>query len=370
MCLLLPVSLCSRPLNQGNMGHVLIDVFRNTLMITSFVVIIMLCIELLNVFTRGSWYKWIHRYKSLQVIIATFLGLIPGCFGGFAAVSLWTHGAISFGALVAALVAGMGDEAFVMLVRMPEKMVLLMSILFVIALTTGFVIDKLSINVKLSDHLKDHLHVHEHETVSLSESFRGWRSNFQPISFTRVLLLTGIGLFLVAFLTGSFDHEQHDALILPTSEPWFNSIFLILSLFVLVTFIIVNDHFLEDHLWKHIIKQHVPRIALWTFMALLLIHFVTESIDVQQWVHDNSFWILILAILIGLIPESGPHLVFITLFLSGSIPFSILLANTIVQDGHGSLPLFAESKRGFIYAKLIKAGVALVVGSVCYLCGI
>ncbi|OPZ96436.1 MAG: hypothetical protein BWY72_01654 [Bacteroidetes bacterium ADurb.Bin416] len=142
-----------------------------------------------------------------------------------------------------------------------------------------------------------------------------------------------------------------------------------MGLFVLITFFIVNDHFLEEHLWRHIIKQHVPKIALWTFGALLLIHVVMHSVDMQAWVRENAFWMLILAVLIGLIPESGPHLVFITLFLSGGIPFSILLANSITQDGHASLPLLAESKRGFIATKGINLLVGLLVGGVGLLLG-
>jgi len=49
------------------------------------------------------------------------------------------------------------------------------------------------------------------------------------------------------------------------------------------------------------------------------------------------------------------------MFFAGQIPFSILLANSIVQDGHGALPLLAESKKSFIYMKLINMIVGLIV---------
>jgi hypothetical protein len=61
--------------------------------------------------------------------------------------------------------------------------------------------------------------------------------------------------------------------------------------------------------------------------------------------------------------------VFITLFASGHIPFSILLTNSIVQDGHTALPLLAESKRGFLWAKLINVAVGLAIGFAVYVCG-
>ena len=71
---------------------------------------------------------------------------------------------------------------------------------------------------------------------------------------------------------------------------------------------------------------------------------------------------MLMAILIGLIPESGPHLIFITLYASGLIPFSVLLASSISQDGHASLPLLAESKKSFLYAKIVNCAVAAIVG--------
>ncbi len=69
------------------------------------------------------------------------------------------------------------------------------------------------------------------------------------------------------------------------------------------------------------------------------------------------------AVLVGLIPASGPHLVFVSLFASGTIPFSILLANSIVQEGHAGLPLLAETKKGFVIAKALKIVLAVTVAS-------
>jgi len=67
-------------------------------------------------------------------------------------------------------------------------------------------------------------------------------------------------------------------------------------------------------------------------------------------------------LLVGIIPESGPHLIFLTLFATGSIPLSIFLANSIVQDGHGALPLLAESGKGFIKMKVVNLIIGALVG--------
>jgi hypothetical protein len=131
------------------------------------------------------------------------------------------------------------------------------------------------------------------------------------------------------------------------------------SLFVVVS---VPEHFLKKHLWEHIVKVHVPRIFLWTFGTLLVINILLHFFDINNWIADNMFTVLAIAILIGIIPESGPHLVFVTLFASGTIPFSILLASSIVQDGHGMLPLLAESKKSFFAVKAVNIIVGFIVG--------
>jgi len=50
------------------------------------------------------------------------------------------------------------------------------------------------------------------------------------------------------------------------------------------------------------------------------------------------------------------------MYAQGLIPFGVLLASSISQDGHGSLPLLAVSTKMFIWLKLINVFIALVVG--------
>ena len=79
----------------------------------------MMMIESLNIESKGLFFKGLRKTKVGQVVIASLLGSIPGCMGGFATVSLYTHRMFSFGALVAMMIASSGDEAFVMLAMIP-----------------------------------------------------------------------------------------------------------------------------------------------------------------------------------------------------------------------------------------------------------
>jgi hypothetical protein len=136
------------------------------------------------------------------------------------------------------------------------------------------------------------------------------------------------------------------------------------GLFLLFTFISVPDHFLNEHLYNHILKKHLLRIFLWTWTAFFVLHFIDQSLALNDLISNNAFAVLTVAVLIGAVPESGPHLLFVTMFAEGLIPFSILIASSIVQDGHGMLPLLAESRKDFIKVKIINMLAGLLVGIV------
>ena len=110
------------------------------------------------------------------------------------------------------------------------------------------------------------------------------------------------------------------------------------------------------------IKVHLPKIFLWTFGVILCLTIINNYVNINDIIDSKPLIILLAAIILGLIPQSGPHLIFILLYAQGSLPFSILLANSIVQDGHGALPLLAESRKAFFVSKGIKIAIALIVG--------
>ncbi len=379
------------------------EIIQTSLMITVFVMLMMLIIEYINVQTRGQWSQPLKDKKWLQIVVAALLGAVPGCLGVYTVVSLFTHKIVSFGALVAAMIATSGDEAFVMFAMMPEKALWLTIIIFVIAIIAGFITNIIYKNVELSHSEDHHFHVHKEEKKCDCFSKKIILNNFKSLNFTRALILTGLVLFSINLILGSDSHDHgfninkqvfskpvfsnsisSDSIVISSpdllnnmseqvemnhekSESGMNFpkiIFIILSAFAIFILITVPNHFVEEHAWNHVIKKHFLKIFLWTFGTLLLIFMVKNylNLDIAQFAKDNLWMILIAAILIGIIPESGPHMIFITLFVSGMIPISILLVNSIVQDGHGSLPLFAENKKAFMHMKLMNMAVGLLIG--------
>ena len=98
------------------------NVLKQSIMITGFVFVMMLVIEYVNVQTNGIWQKNISGNRWKQYLLDAFLGAIPGCLGAFTAVALFSHRLISFGAIVTAMIATSGDEAFVIFAMFPQKM--------------------------------------------------------------------------------------------------------------------------------------------------------------------------------------------------------------------------------------------------------
>jgi len=334
------------------------DVFRHAIMITGFVFVMMLVIEYINVQTKGLWHTQFLGNNWKQYIVAAMLGVIPGCLGAFTAVSLFSHRLISFGAIVTAMIATSGDEAFVMFAMFPQKALLLTAVIFGISIIAGYVTDRIPFSDKfLSRFSESNFPLHEEEQCKCFQRDRFLNNIIKPSNY-RVALMILILSLIIATATG---------LIAGKAEMWLKITLILAITFSLFIVTSVPEHFLKEHLWDHIVKRHLLKIFLWTFGTLLAVHFLLHFIDVQSWVTDNVLIMILLAVFIGMIPESGPHMIFVTLFAGGMIPFSILLASSISQDGHGSLPLLAESKRGFLYVKSVNMVVALVVGLMGYI---
>lgn len=332
----------------------MIRVTQHALMITGFVFVMMLVVEYLNVLTQGSWQRTLTRRKWGQYPLAAFLGATPGCLGAFATVAMYSHGILSLGAVTAAMIATSGDESFVMLAMVPRQALVLFAILFALSIGTGALTDAIfsSKSLKAEPH-RGSMEVH-HEAVCRcfprGQILQQWRQCIP----SRGILATVLAIFGLALILGWVG---------PATWNWIRVTILLVSTVGLFIVCTVPDHFLNQHLWKHVACQHVPRIFLWTFGALIVMHILTEHLHLEETIRQSRWAVLLLACMVGIIPESGPHLVFVTLYAQGSIPLSILLASSIVQDGHGMLPMLAHSRRDFVRIKAINFAVGLIVGA-------
>ncbi len=329
----------------------LTDVLAQALQVTAFVAVMMIVVEYLNVLTRGAWARTLATSRSRQYLLAVLLGATPGCLGAFAVVALYSHRMVSFGALVAAMIATSGDEAFVMLALFPRTAFLLMAGLALVGWVTGIATDRL---LPAPSRPGEHgFELHEEDDCQCFPGARVLDQLREP-SVARGSLAFATLVFLAALASGS---------ALAPSSVALRGILLGLGALTLFVVLTVPEHFLQEHLWRHVVLQHVPRIFAWTAGALLLTE-VAMRVWPQSAPSATTHWLVLAAAsFLGLIPESGPHLLFVTLFSQGLVPFSTLVASSIVQDGHGTLPLLAYSRSDFLELKAINLVVGLAVGA-------
>jgi len=273
----------------------LLDPALEALKIAAIVFAMMVAVDLANMLLEGRLASLLGRGRWAGYLVAAFLGATPGCAGAFLAVSLYAHGALSFGALLAAMVATTGDEAFVMLARFRGTALALFGALFLLGVAVGWIADRFA---------------------------------------------------------GTLRFPEARECAVPHYHPGEEGL----------------RHFLKEHVLQHALLHHVPRIFAWTFAALVLVA------GIEHWLpgegeHLGGPLMIGLAALVGLVPASGPHLVFVTMYAKGLVPLSVLVASSISQNGHGVLPLLSVSRPDVLRVKAATLVLGLAGGFLLLLLG-
>jgi len=272
------------------------EILWGTVKIVAIVSVLMTVVEWLQIRFKKRLEQWLVRSIKTQIVGASLLGAVPGCFDAFFIVSLYTHGLVGFGALAAVMLSTAGDEAFVMLAMVPKAALLVFAVCAVLGVVGGFVAEAVARRLRLKRSKPCQIETHDGET--------------------------GVG------------------------------------------------HFLKEHMCCHIIRRHVPRLFLWVFFTMLAVRLLMDRVDLAAILPQNRLLLTLLAALIGIIPESGPHLIFLTLYAQGLIPFSVLLVSSLSQDGHGLLPLLSHSVRDTVRVQIFTTLFSLAVGVGLFLVGL
>ncbi|MCO4783655.1 MAG: arsenic efflux protein [Candidatus Cloacimonetes bacterium] len=333
-----------------------LEILEHSIIIALMVLFMMLLVEYLHVRSKGHLEGVFKGSKWKQYILCALLGATPGCFGTFIVVTFYSHGLIGLGALVTTAIVTSGDEAYVFFARAPELAFQMTLGLFFLSIFVGWLTDLLLGSDQNSDPCHLELH-HGEESWKFFDKSRiktDWSKEF----FLRFSLLAVLIAFCYLQIEGVLGHESSV----------FAKVFLGLIL-VFGSIIIIESpsHFLQEHFLKHIVKAHLPRIFLWTIAAFSIIHLTFEWQYLQELITKHPMVVLFVSGLLGMVPESGPHLIFLTLFLENKVGFSIILTSSIVQDGHGLIPLLAHSRSDFLKVKLINLLVGLFFGGIFYL---
>lgn len=334
-----------------------------------FVFIMMLVVDFIDTGNKQKLTKLIQGSRWRQYMLASSLGSTPGCLGAFMNVSLYVHGIISFGAIVGGMIATSGDEAFVMLAEFPGKAMLLFALLFICGVLFAWLSDRLIKLFKITpcesckSAVCEQCLAGEEGVKKISDVLNPNQGlkNLRRLTLLRFVLLLILVALLVLIILGVLG---------PEAWCWKKVTFIILAIIPIYVVTVVSEHYLLSHIWDHIIKEHLLRVFLWSFGALMFVHIGLSYWNLNAFIQQHMLWALLIGAAIGLIPESGPHLVFVMMYAHGIVPFSVLFTVSFVQDGHGMLPMLSYSIKDSLLIKLFNIVFGVIVGGTLYYIGI
>jgi hypothetical protein len=249
-----------------------------------------------------------------------------------------------------------------MLAMFPDKALMLFGMLFLLAVGSGWLVDKVTGTLKIKPCEACQLQqVHSEDIESCHcLSPEEILPQLKSISLPRLLILLMLLLLTIAILVG---------ILGPPTWNWQRVILITLLPIVIFISVTVPEHYLREHIWDHIVREHLWRVFLWTFGALLVVDLGLKYWNLESFVQAHMVWVLVIATLVAIVPESGPHLIFVAMFADRLIPFSVLLASSVVQDGHGMLPLLSYTLKDTVLIKLFNLVIGLGVGLIVYSLG-
>ncbi len=347
------------------MLKVLTEAGIRTFAILVFVFVAMLLVDYVNVLTRGKFSDLMRRGRFRQYVSVSFLGATPGCLGAFMAVSFYAHGVVTFGAMFGGMVASCGDEAFVMLATFPGQALILFGILFGMAVVFGWLSDAIGPLFGPAYGKGCRVEVLHSNVDGCRLTGRELWRQLKAASVERAVVLLALGAAIVAAVAGFLNEGEHLAAHRGAADSHHGLEQMLITVLAAVGIAIVatsSEHYLREHIIGHIVKKHLWKVGLWTFFAFLVVGVGMKYWDLEALVREHRFLVLLTAALVGLIPQSGPHMIFVTMFARGLVPFSVLLTNSISQEGHALPPLLSCSIRDALTVKGMKLILALVAG--------
>ena len=109
----------------GIVFHVLVESYLTVAVFVALTLILIYGAENIFNFDLG---KYNRAHPRAQVWISSLLGAMPGCGGAIIVLTQYVNGYISFGSVVAVLIATMGDAAFLLLAKKPLMALVVMAL--------------------------------------------------------------------------------------------------------------------------------------------------------------------------------------------------------------------------------------------------
>lgn len=231
--------------------------------------------------------NFLNKSKKAGPLVGAFLGCVPQC--GFSSVmsDLYARRSITLGTLIAVFIAT-SDEAIPILIANPNftvDLLIMIGLKIAFAIAFGYLVD-ITLNLFERKRIKKQLtQISEHD----------------------------------------LEHTHDYCMCNGHSD--------------------TKEHCHEENIFLDAL-HHSVSIALYIFVATLLINIIVEYVGMEAltgWFGGNVYIQILLAGLIGLIPNCAASVFLVELYINGGIAFSAMFAGLSVGAGVGIIILFTKN---------------------------
>ena len=396
----------SLDISAGQALEILVISMRDAfLAVTVFVAAMVLLFSWLQYVTAGRFVVWIRENTRFQPVIGAMMGLTPGCGGAIIVMPMYARGYVTYGTVIATLIATLGDAAFVLIGAVFQDSSFLTPVIvvhltsFLVGVLWGYGVDKLEVTPSAplgrfgpkfgtDEPLgEDAAKAMEGEDSLIEDLPReipeGWGYRVLHQGYRVWWAITAVGLCLAILLLIWYaqDPEYSPDLVWdPTTRDGIVTwVGLIGSSLSIILYISSKNFFADDteatigdklnSLDETLVHaaSETAFVTFWVLIAYLVFEFgmilsgISES-DMSE--HGSGTGAVLLAATVGLIPGCGPQIIAITAYIEGVISFPALVANAISQDGDALFPLLVRHKVASIWATIHTTLPAIIVGLV------
>ena len=371
------------------------------LAVTVFVAAMILLFSWLQYVTAGKFVDWIRENKEIQPLIGATMGLTPGCGGAIIVMPMYTRGYVTYGTVIATLIATLGDAAFVLIGAVFRDVSFLAPVIavhltsFTVAVIWGFAVDRMGVtpssplgiirpNSKSSASLgEEKLDLEERQIIQempreAPDGF-GYRVLHQGYRVWWVVTAVGLCLAIMLLIWYAQDPEYSPDLVwdITTRDgivTWVGFVGTLLSIILYIS----SKNFIRDDTEATIgdklnsfdetlvhAASETAFVTFWVVVAYLVFEFgmilsgISEA-DLSN--HGAGVGAVAVAAAVGLVPGCGPQIIAISAYVEGIISFPALVANAISQDGDALFPLLVRHKVASIWATIHTTLPAIIVG--------
>ena len=380
------------------------------LAVTVFVAAMVLLFSWLQYITTGRFVDKIRASTGWQPVIGALMGITPGCGGAIVMMPMYARGYVTYGTVIATLIATLGDAAFVLIgaaitdSSFIAPVIAVHLISFVTGILWGYLVDAMKItprnplgkfgptfrenytsiiNEDNSEHSKDVF-----DDLGREEK-TGWGYFLLHQGYTIWWIVTAFGLFFAILLLiwnaqdPDFSLEiDFNPLTLHGFITWIGLIGTSLSIILYIS----QKNWIRDDTEASIgdklysmretmihSASETAFVTFWVMSAYLIFEFsmlFSGMSEADLASYGDGLIAVTFAAIIGLIPGCGPQIIAITAYTKDLISFPALVANAISQDGDALFPLLVRHRVASLWATVHTTIPALIVGIILMVLGV